>query len=187
MAQKQNPDLACEKSASDCPECLGYGERPMSTPVNPGPDDPGPLPPLPPIEEPVPPIHEPDRPVVEPDQDRLPDEEPLPNPDENPDPPQRLGSFRPPVTAGISKWIVRPVGLTSRGQSDRRYAPAIEATASAVFSPCVMRCRSRMRSRIVSCGSRSISFVSVRRSWASSCVLPPQMRGRFKEDIDWRS
>ncbi len=63
----------------------------MSTPVNPGPDDPGPLPPVPPIEEHVPPIYEPDRPVVEPDPDRLPEEEPLPNPDENPDPPQRLG------------------------------------------------------------------------------------------------
>jgi hypothetical protein len=36
----------------------------MSTPVNPGPDDPEPLPPVPPIEEPVPPIYEPDRPVV---------------------------------------------------------------------------------------------------------------------------
>lgn len=54
----------------------------MSTPVNPGPDDP--------IDEPDPPIHEPDSPVKEPDPDRLPDEEPLPNPDENPDHPQRL-------------------------------------------------------------------------------------------------
>jgi hypothetical protein len=72
----------------------------MSTPVNPGPDDPGPLPPVPPIEEPVPPIYEPDRPVVEPDPDRLPGEEPLPNPDENPDPPQRLGpSFGGPSSS----------------------------------------------------------------------------------------
>ena len=69
----------------------------MSTPVIPGPDDPGPLPPVPPIEEPVLPIYEPDRPVVEPDPDRLPDEEPLPNPDENPDPPQRLGSSARPA------------------------------------------------------------------------------------------
>lgn len=67
------------------------GELTVSTPVNPGPDDPGPLPPIPPIEQPDPPIHEPDSPVKEPDPDRLPDEEPLPNPDENPDPPQRLG------------------------------------------------------------------------------------------------
>lgn len=64
----------------------------MSIPVNPGPGDPGPLPPMPPIEEPDQPIYEPDRPVEEPDPDQLPDEVPLPNPDENPDPPQRLDS-----------------------------------------------------------------------------------------------
>jgi hypothetical protein len=86
----------------------------MSTPVNPGPDDPGPLPPVPPIEEPVPPIHEPDRPVVEPDPDRLPDEEPLPNPDENPDPPQRLGSFRWARDRRHFQMDSAPAGLTSR-------------------------------------------------------------------------
>jgi hypothetical protein len=73
-------------------QIVDQGELSVSTPVNPGPDDPGPLPPIPPFEEPDPP-QEPVSPVKEPEPDRLPDEVPLPNPDENPDPPQRVGLF----------------------------------------------------------------------------------------------
>ncbi len=46
----------------------------MTIPVNPGPDFPGPTPPVPPLDQPNP---TPD----EPDPDRLPDDKPEPNPD----------------------------------------------------------------------------------------------------------
>ncbi len=60
----------------------------MTIPADPipGPDTPGGIPVVPPLERPVPPIEEPEP-------DRLPDEVPVPNPDDNPDPPQHVGPF----------------------------------------------------------------------------------------------